>query len=164
MRYDEPLDEALFAYVPGSDEQPHLAASISEPFTLADAIARMPFVVLSPTRLSQAELAEARLMYRPPRTPSGKAELITVFPGSPSLMIIQQSAVASREAAELEWEPCVRDGIEMAISEPARDDGMRIVSLERHGTHVWITSKLDREPLIDLAASLAPAKASRRNE
>ena len=41
---------------------------------------------------------------------------------------------------------------------------MRLVRLEHLGTHVDIWSDLDRERLLDVAASLAPAAAAGRGQ
>ena len=158
VRYDEPLDDALVTFAPGPDEPTSPAKPISEHMTLSEANTRAPFVVLAPTRFSEVEIAKASVIYLPPRRQRETATLTMIFHGDRSLIIFQ-SAAADPDNEKLDWEPCTRDGVEMAISEPADGGGKRLLSLERHGTHAQFMSNLDRETLIDLALSLAPVKS-----
>jgi outer membrane lipoprotein-sorting protein len=71
-----------------------------------------------------------------------------------------QEDVTIEEAARLApftvLERLERDGQTMGCCEQF---GQRLLLLERHGTHVMVTSDLDRETLVEIALSLEPAPA-----
>ncbi|QDU61329.1 hypothetical protein Pan216_21840 [Planctomycetes bacterium Pan216] len=60
--------------------------------------------------------------------------------------------------AELEWEELHVDGQTMEISDPAPDDGLRILTCWREGTFVIIFSDLPREEMVAIALSLTPVQ------
>jgi len=76
-----------------------------------------------------------------------------MYQGEHSLWI-DESDTADDDLAKLEWQRIDHEGQLMALSDPNVDAGMRVLSLERRGTHVAIMSSMSREALIDLAASL----------
>ena len=95
-------------------------------------------------------------MFHPSRRRSAHAHLMLMCRGDHSLWI-NESDSADPKMAEMEWEHLERDGKPMAISDPGVDAGMRILALEQLGTHVTITSDLDRDDLLHVASSLVAA-------
>jgi hypothetical protein len=156
--FDEPLDDALFTYKPAFGEQVRPADRISEQLTLEAAVARMPFVVLVPARLPDPEHSSVMVMYHPPRLRSSRAFLCLMYMGSEEngSLWINQSDTPDPEADKLDWEQVERNGRSMRLSDPGAE-GMRVAALEQEGTHVTLWSELDRERILDLAASLVPA-------
>lgn len=155
--FDEPLDDALFTYKPAFGEQVRPADAITEQLTLEAAVARMPFVVLVPTRLPDPEHSTVMVMYHPPRWRSSRAYLSLMYMGSEECgsLWINQSDTPDPEADELDWEYVERNGRSMRLSDPGAE-GMRAVALEQEGTHVTVWSELGRERILDLAGSLVP--------
>src|SRR5262249_33363561 len=138
------------------DEQVSPAPPIVERLTLAAAIAKMPFKVLVPTRWPDLEHCDCQVMYHPPRTRSPRAHLALMYRGGFSLWI-NEGATPGPDIADMEWEELVRDGRHMTLSDPGGTDGKRMLALEHQGTHVTMWSDLERDQLIDVAASLAVA-------
>jgi hypothetical protein len=157
--FDERLDDGLFTYTPKLGEQVRPADPIVKHLSLQAAVAQMSFTVLVPVRLPDPEQADFQVMYHPPCQRSPRAHLCLMYRGDQALWIYERDA-PDPELAKMEWELFERDGKRMAMSDPGVGAGMRIMALEQHGTHVTILSDLDREQLIDLAASLVPASGS----
>jgi hypothetical protein len=157
VAFDEPLDDGLFTYEPRRGEQVRPADPIVEQLTLAGAVARVPFAVLVPSRLPDPSHAVLEVMYHPPRVNGGRPHLTLMYRGDGHLWLNQSYMPA--DLSEYEWEMVERDGRRMEISDPGAEAGTRIVRLEHLGTHVDIWSVLDRERLLDLAASLAPTSS-----
>jgi hypothetical protein len=155
--FDEPLDDALFTYIPAFGEQVRPADPITEQLTLEAAVARMPFVVLVPAHLPDPEHSTVMVMYHPPRLRPSRAYLGLMYMGSEEYgsLWINQSDTPDPEVDELDWEHVERNGRSMRLSDPGAE-GMRVVALEQEGTHVTVWSELDRERILDLAASLVP--------
>ena len=65
---------------------------------------------------------------------------------------------------EWEWEAVEHRGRRLEISDPGPGKAKRLVRLEHLGTHVDIWSELDRERLLDVAASLTPASQATTEE
>lgn len=156
VAFDEPIADELFSYTPDPNAQARPATPITERLTLEAAVARMSFTVLVPSWVPDAEHNDFEVMYHPPRRRSARTSLMLMYRGNLRLWI-DESDVAEPEMAELGWEPIERDGKQMAISDPAAEDGMMILSLEQAGTHVIITSDMERDQLIRVAASLVAA-------
>lgn len=153
VAFDEPLDPGLFTYEPARGEQVRPPDVIAEDMTLAAAAARMTFTVLVPARVPDG-YGNPDVMYHPPRLGGGRPHLTLIYRGGASLWLDQADAPEDREGYE--WEAVERGGRRMAISDPGPGAGDRLVRLEHLGTHVDIRSELDRDRLLDLAASLAP--------
>ncbi len=154
--FDEPIGDDLFSYTPHPSDQVRTAAPIVERMTLEAAVARMPFTVLVPSCVPDAEHNDFEVMYHPPRPQSARAHLALMYRGDHRLWI-NESDCAEPETAEMEWEQIERDGKRMAISDPGVDAGMSILALEQAGTYVTIMSDLDRDRLIRVAFSLVAA-------
>ncbi len=152
VAFDEPIDGDLFSYTPDPSDLVKPAVPIVERLTLEAAVARMPFTVLVPSWVPDAEHNDFELMYHRSRPKSVRAHLALMYRGDHHLWI-DESESAEPELADMEWEQIERDGKQLAIS----DAGMRILALEQAGTHVIITSNLDRDRLIQVAASLIAA-------
>lgn len=156
VAFDEPIDDNFFIYTASPREQVRPAKPITERLSLDDAIARMPFTVLIPSWLPDSERTDFEVMYHPPRSQSDRAKLTVMNRGDQSLWL-NESDAADPDLADIEWEQIERDGKRMAISDPGEHGGMRVLALERKGTHVTIVSDLDREQLIRIGASLVAA-------
>ncbi len=155
VAFDEPLDDALFAYAPVCGEQIRPAESVIEVLSLDGAIARMPFTVLVPTRLPSQETARVfEVTYCRPRGPSGRGSLTITYLTKPSVWI-EQSGEPNPELDKYEWEPIEYQAKRMAVSDAGT--GTRVLTLVQDGTYVKVWSELDREQLIDITASLVPA-------
>jgi hypothetical protein len=157
VQFDESLDANLFTYAPMEGEQFRPADPIAEHLTLEAAVSRMPFTVLVPTRLTGFDGAAFEVMYHPPGRRSKHAHLVLMYRGDKKLWLYQ-SGTADPETGKMEWEQLQRNGKQLSLSDPGAGSGMRIVTLEQDGTHVSIMSDLDREALLEIASSLAPAK------
>jgi hypothetical protein len=155
VTFDEPLDPGLFAYEPRPGEQVRPADPIVEHMTLAAAVARMPFLVLVPTRVPDPDHAHFEVMYHPPRVDGSRPHLSLMYQCEGRLTVNQGDTPSGLD--DWEWEAVERGGRRMEISDPGPGAGTRIVRLEHLGTHVDIWSGLEREQTLDLAASLVPA-------
>jgi hypothetical protein len=156
VAFDEPLDESLFAASPGLAESIRSAEAMVERMTLAEAASWAPFVVLAPSRLPESIVGFVEAMGRPPGRRSAKPRLTLMWQGQHKLWI-DEAAGPEPDIADIEWEEIERDGLRMLLSDPGPKAAIRVIALERHGTHATIFSDLDRGSLIELAASLAPA-------
>jgi hypothetical protein len=154
--FDETLGDGLFSYTPRQGEQVRPADPIVERLTLQAAVLRMPFTVLVPKRVLGSEPGDFEVMYHAPRLRSPRPFLCLMYRGRVSLWI-NESDSSDAELAKMEWEQVECNGKRMAISDPGVGAGMRVVSLEQEGTHVTIWSDLERDGLVDIAASLVPA-------
>jgi hypothetical protein len=76
---------------------------------------------------------------------------------SPNSLSFHEGAVADPGHENYAWEEIKQQGQKLLISDPGAGVGMRIVAMQRHGTHVDIWSDHEREFLIDVALSLRPA-------
>lgn len=162
VAFDEPLDSSLFSYTPAAGEQVRPADPITEHLTLEAALVRMPFAVLVPARVPDPDQSQLEVMYHPPRLRSPRGYLCLTYGGSAAYENLWMNECGTADPDELngyEWERVEREGKPMCISDPGAE-GMRVVLVEQGGTHVTIWSDLDRERLLDLAASLVPARAA----
>ena len=155
VAFDEPLADDLFTYNPRLGEQVRPPDMITEHLTLAAAAARMPFTVLVPTRVPEGKGVRTEVMFHPPRLNSPRPYLTLMYMGEDYLVVNQSATPAQLD--EWEWESVERGGRRLEISDPGPGKGKRLVRLEHLGTHVDIWSDLDRERLLDVAASLALA-------
>ncbi len=154
VAFDEPLADDLFTYNPRLGEQVRSPDTIAEHLTLAAAAARMQFTVLVPTRVPEG-CVRTEVMFHPSRLNSPRPYLTLMYMGG-DYLVVHQSATPD-QLDEWEWESVERGGRRLEISDPGPGEGERLVRLEHLGTHVDIWSDLDRERLLDVAASLAPA-------
>jgi hypothetical protein len=131
-----------------------------ERLTLRDAAERASFTILVPGPMPALEPASVDVHYSPPRLGSCQEDVTLFYHGPHSLWLTEKAAAGGWEdESKYEWEKVERGGQAMWVSDPG-GEGKRIVSLERHGTRVTIHSDLDRDTLLDLAVSLAPAPAA----
>jgi hypothetical protein len=153
--FDEVLADEFFTYEPQLGEQVRPSQPVVEYLTLAAAMRRMPFTVLIPTRVPDSDHARVEVMFHPASVNDSRTYLALMYMGTGHLSVHQSATPASLD--EWEWEQVERDGRRMEISDPGPGEGTRLVRLEHLGTHVDIWADLDREQVLDLAASLAPA-------
>jgi hypothetical protein len=123
----------------------------------------MPFTVLVPTRLPDADHAHFEVMYHPPRRHGPWPHLALMYSVGEARqrLWVRQAARPDPGCERLEWESLEAPAAtqtNLRISDAGPDPGyMRIVAFEQLGTHVVITSNLDRVQLIELARSFVPA-------
>jgi hypothetical protein len=155
VAFGEVLDPGLFVYRPQPGEQIRPAGPVAEQLTLRAAAERVPFTILLPGPSPLLEPASLDVHYHRPR-PGSQAESLTIGYLGPHSLWLTEKAAAESEDDEYEWEQVEYGGLALRISDPG-GEGTRMVALQRHGTSVTIHSKLDRDALFQLAASLAPA-------
>jgi hypothetical protein len=124
--------------------------------SLADAVARMPFTVLIPQRLSSEAKSRREVMYQPSR--SGEEGSLALFYGGG--LWVRQGAQPDAEMAELEFETVEHQGRTLQISDPGTGDGYLIATIEQDGTHVQFMFQGERAELLELATSLTPAQGN----
>ncbi len=156
VAFDEPLDESLFHYVPTSGDQLRPAEPVVEHLSLDAAVRRVPFVVLLPKEVPDADHVQLEVMFDSSRDPSSPPHLMLMYRwnGRAQSLWLNEAATADPDLEDFDWEPISRHGHEMRLSDPDVAGGRRVVALEQSGTHVTIWSDIAREPLLDLAASL----------
>jgi hypothetical protein len=155
VAFDEPLDDGLFAYTPACGEQVRPAEPVVELLSLDAAITRMPFTVLVPTRVPYQETHPAfDVEYHPSRGSSGRGSLLITYRIHP-VVWIEQSGDPDPELDKYEWEQIEHQAKRMAVSDAGT--GTRVLTLVQDGTYLKVWSELDREQLIDMAASLVAA-------
>ena len=161
LAFDESLDPLLFHYAPELGEQVRPADQRTVHLTLDAAIAQMPFTVLVPTKMPDPDHGRMEIMYNPPTLKSPRPDLTIMYLcfDTDTRLWFHESTSPDPELQQYEWESVICNGKRVRISDPG-NDGMRIVFLEQMGTHVAIWSDLKREQLLELAASLLPAKRS----
>jgi hypothetical protein len=158
IAFDEPFPEDTFVFTPPAGEEIRDAESAFPPHedvTIEEAARLAPFTVLAPRRLPQG--AELRVHFFPgsERTQWPPAvSLVYWFESARHSLSISQTGEPQPVGADEGWERLERDGQVMRF----RDEyGQRLVVLERYGTHVMVTSDLDRDTLVEIAYSLEPA-------
>lgn len=154
VAFDEPMDPGLFVYEPRPGEQVRPAERAVERLTLAGAAARAPFAVLVPARVPDPDHSPVEVLFHPAQ-PGGRDPYLTLMYRGGYRLWLHQAATAGRPDGA-GWETVERSGRRMAVRKPG-PGGERVVVLEHLGTHVEIHSDLDRDRLLDVAASLAPA-------
>lgn len=160
VQFDEPMPDDLFVYTPKLGEQICAAIPVVEQLTLAAAIARMPFTIFVPSRAPGFDPARLEFMYHPSRPKSPRPYLTLHFRGaSREFLSIQQAAEEDPDLREYEWEHLHFNGQEVRISDPGSGHGYRLVAMKKQNTYLDICSDLDREQLMEVATSLAPANA-----
>ena len=152
--FDEALSDELFRYSPPPGEIIRPATPITERMSLADAIARAPFTVLIPQRLSSEAKSSRQVMFEADR--SGPGDSLVIFYGGG--LWVRQGAQPDAEMAELEFETVEHQGRTLQISDPGTGDGYLVATLEQDGTHVQVMFRGERSALLEMATSLAPAQ------
>jgi hypothetical protein len=158
IEYDSSLDESLFMYEPRLGEQLRSAQPITEILTLEAAVAKMPFQVLIPTQLPDADHTELQIMYHTPRIGGGEASLTISFRNDEYRLWMYERGREESDLDEYEWDQLEHAGVPISVSDPGVEKGLKIAALQQHGTHVTIYSDLELDKLLETAASLAPAK------
>jgi hypothetical protein len=153
--FDQPFEDKLFTYTPEIGEQIHPPVPVTVRLTLESAAASMPFTVLVPTWHPDADHTLMEVFHCPARR-SGREYLTLMYHSELSKSLwLHESAVAAPDHGSYVWEEFEQQGQKLSISDPG-DDGMRIVAMQRDGTHVDIWSNHERTCLIDIALSLRP--------
>lgn len=158
VAFDQVIEDELFSYTPEIGEQVRPPVPVTVRLTLESAEDRMPFVVLVPTRLPNAEHTQLEILHHPARRGSDREYLTLMYRGEPSNSLwLDEGAVADPGHGSYVWEEVERQRQKLLISDPGAGVGMRIVAIQRDGTHVDIWSDHERECLFDVALSLRPA-------
>src|SRR5205814_1544826 len=89
VEFDARLDDGLFTYLPQVGEQVRPADPIIERLTLSAAIARVPFVVLVPTRALDSSREAFEVMYHPSGLRSPRSHLTLMHRGAETFWIDQ---------------------------------------------------------------------------
>jgi len=156
VHFDEHLSGELFRYDAAAGETIPPTAPISERISLAEAIARMPFTVLVPQRLSSEAKSRREVMYQPARS-GREGSLAIVYGGG---LWVRQGDQPDSELAELEFETVEYQGRTLQISDPGIGDGYFVATIEQDGTHVQFMFQGERSELLDMATSLVPAEGN----
>jgi hypothetical protein len=162
ISFDEEIDDGLFTYSPAVGEQLREPIPVAEHLTLEAAVARAPFAVLIPTRIPGSGRHQLMVMRHPARLKSPRESLWLSYVHSDEFdhLLIRESATVGSDHDEYEWERIEKDGRQLFISDPGAT-GKRKIYLMEEGTHVEIDSDIDRDRLIDLAASLEAASVTK---
>ena len=156
--FDEAFPDDTFVFTPPPGEEISDAESAfpeQAPVAIEEAATLAPFTVLLPRRLPEG--AGLHVLYfegldRMQTSPS--VNLVYWFEGAGHSLSIAQTG-ESQELSSLPWENVERDdGTALRFCEQY---GQRLLVCERHGTHIMMTSDLDRETLVEIALSLEPA-------
>ncbi len=165
--FDKPIEDELFTYTPEIGEQVHPPVPVTVRLTLEAAAASMPFKVLVPSWLPDADHTTLEIFHCPARR-SGREYLTLMYRGGPSKSLwLHESPVSNPGHESYVWEEIEEHGQKLSISDPGagdgmRGDGMRIVAMQRDGTHVDIWSDHERQCLIDIALSFRPVSEVRK--
>jgi hypothetical protein len=164
--FDEPLAAELFRFSapPGEPVLPLRPARAGPTagrswFTLEEAARAVDFAVLTPSALPRT--TEHRVAVLPPVTgpPSRPAE-IHVFYDLPGRLDLMECAAGAAAADRHAWDPVEHDGALVLVRErrARHPAGRRELKLERLGTLIRISSDLQLDDLLALAASLEPVR------
>jgi hypothetical protein len=159
VKFDEEIDDSLFTYQAGTGETVQPAVPITEHITLEAAAARAPFTVLKPTYVPESQRVQSDAMYHPKRPNSPEEYLSMFYRGGETfdhLWINQRRERDKEWYDELEWDELVIEGRRLEFSDPAPDEGLRILVCEQDSTDVNITSDLPRDEMVKIALSLTP--------
>jgi outer membrane lipoprotein-sorting protein len=158
VAFDETFPDDTFVFSPPPGEEVRDIDStfpMPEHVTIEEAARRAPFTTLLPRRLPEGATLE--LFYNPGSDRPPMPVSVTLayrFESAGHSLAIAQTGGPEPVGADEGWERLERDGQVMRI----RDEyGQRLVVLERYGTHVMVTSDLDRDTLVEIAYSLEPA-------
>jgi hypothetical protein len=157
IEFDRALDESLFKFEPSQGEPVEAAKPISERVSLLAAARRAPFKVLRPMKLPGEDQLEPHVTYHPSR-PNCRDEHLTIFflgDGPFGRLWINQSSQPNPETVDkLEWTEIERNGRRFQLSDPAVENGLRVLWFEHLGTHVEIMSDLTAEEMIAIALEM----------
>lgn len=158
VAFNEELDSSLFIYTPALGEQVNPAVPFVEHLSLESAVARMPFAVLVPTTVPDQDHTQLEVMYHPARLRLARSHLTLMYRNheSDASLWIDESHTPEPELEKFEWERLEAGSQEMLISDPGA--GVRVIVTTLHGTHITIWSDIERDRLVELAKSLAPAR------
>jgi hypothetical protein len=157
VTFDGDIEDSLFTYQAGADEKVQSATPITERITFEAAAARAPFTVLKPAYIPNGDRVHEHAHYEPAR-PGHKHESLAIFymggDTFESLWMKQSQEPDKKQQEELEWDVLESEGLQMQISDPHPDEGRRVLTCERGGTHVSIISDLPRDEMVRIALSL----------
>ena len=159
--FDQPLADELFTYSPAYAEQVRPSVPVTEFISLVAAIERMPFSVLVPSQLPDVEHVQLDVIHHPARLRSPRETLCLGYRWyEPRLSVsVYEAATADPELDNFEWEHVRHRDRDLRISDPGAGLGHRGIAMEHAGTHILLWSEIDRQTLLDVAASFAPAVA-----
>jgi hypothetical protein len=158
VAFDEDFPPETFALsVPDGTEVVDMEASPPprhELVTVEEAQRRLPFTVLVPRRVPDRSVLRVHLMPGDERLKlAPAAALVYEVENGTHTLSIRESA-ETRRVPRRGGEQIVENGQELQLWETY---GRRQVGLERGGTQVLVDSDLDRDTLLEIARSLAPA-------
>lgn len=160
IEFDGPVPPDTFRFKPPPGEQVHLS-QYPEParVSIEEAVTLAPFRVFIPARVPQGSVMEVQFQPGQDRPRLFAAIHITYSrPDARRSIVLTEMAVPDPDPySPGDWEDIERDGVEMRVSDPSVMGGRPAVKVEREGTLILLHGDLDRDALIEVASSLAPA-------
>lgn len=154
LAYDAPLDPSTLELEPVGDDSVETVERTRRLSSPAVAQARVGFAVFVPKDLPDGETASMDVtLDKLCRTGEETVRLSYRWDESDRSLWINQGTARDRDDSEYEWVELHQPGLDLKISDPG-GEGMRILALEKEGTHISITTNLDLEAALKLAASL----------
>lgn len=160
--FDLPMDDNLFVGPPEGGQRETESPLKSLNLTLEEAAQRTPFVLLAPPRERKVDHLHVAVI-KDEENSGGVAACVFFSIGGQSV-ILRESEVPSHELDEFEWEEMEHAGQKLLVSDPSEADAECVVALEKLGTHVMITSEMERGALLELAVSLSPVATPASSE
>jgi outer membrane lipoprotein-sorting protein len=157
IAFDEAFPDDTFVLTPPAGEEIRDAQSAFPPHedvTIEEAARLAPFTVLAPRRVPEG--AELRVHFFPgsERMQAPPAVSLAFWFESARHSLSLTQTREPQPVGDEGWEQLERDRQVMRFRE---EYGQRLLDFERDGTHVMVTSDLDRETLVAIALSLEPA-------
>lgn len=157
VEFDQPLDEALFTYTPQQTDVVAGPEPSIERMTVEAAAAKVLFTVFAPQLPVDRNLGSWETVYHPAGRRSHAPRVMVYNLDSSSCWIDQEAAATSKfDPTTTQWEKFHHAGIDLLID--ASQQNWLSVALEREGTRIVVRSKLGRDELLELVASLAAVR------
>lgn len=149
-------DPSLFVFDAGPVDVVESPRRIEHLDSPVDAQSRVEFTIIVPKRLPDSETASVRVIVEhAARRGKPKVTLMYHWGTSDRRLWITQAREPEPGYDEMEWDEVSLLDLVVKVSDPG-EDGLRILSLVKEGTHIQIVTSLDRETALDLASSFAP--------
>jgi outer membrane lipoprotein-sorting protein len=160
IEFDLDIEPETFRFQPPPGEQVR-SARYPEParVSIEEAARRAPFPVFIPTRVPLGSVMEVQFqpgLDRPPL--SASVHISYSRPDARRSIVLNEMALPDPDPyAPGDWEAVDRNGVEIRVSDPSVMGGRPAIKVERDGTLILLHGDLDRDALIEIASSLAPA-------
>jgi hypothetical protein len=159
VAFDEEFDDEIFVFraPPGEPVRSHAELhALPEAMSLEEAARRAAFTVLAPRRLPAGWLLNVLFTPGRERPPMPPGVVLHAVDAS------HQHQVRFLEGSDpisdaLDWETVEFEGERYLVLAPRMLDSQTEVKLQRHGTHVRVTGNLERDKMLEIVHSLAPA-------